>query len=87
MHADRHHHGTNPQRALNRCVTHTLGDLRRSASRNRTISLPALLRLFRRRWAQIQTGQEHRLLEQAGLDTVRDYYRRHQPFARGSRDA
>jgi hypothetical protein len=85
MNAEIPHSGFSPQRALNRCVTRTLGDLRRSIKRNRTISLPTLLRLFSRRWeemcrSQIQPRIEQQQLERAGLDTVRTYYRRHQPF-------
>lgn len=75
------------QRALNRCVARTLVDLRRSVRRNRTIPLPTLLRLFKRRWAGVNEAwgvrwaqEDLRALERAGVDTVRTYYCSHQPL-------
>jgi hypothetical protein len=82
MNAETPHSGFSPQRALNRCVTRTLGDLRRSIRRNRTISLPTLLRLFKRRWAEHEPGPEHHALEIAGLHTVREHYVRNQTTRR-----
>ena len=56
------------------CVLRTLVDLRRSIRRNRTISLPTLLRLFKRRWAEIKPTPKHKELEQAGLDALWQHY-------------
>lgn len=81
MSTDNAERPVSPERALNRCVARTLADLRRSVKRNRTIPLPTLVRLFKRRWAETGFTPEHAELGQAGLDTVRAYYRRRQPFA------
>lgn len=70
-----------PEHALRRCVVHTLADLRRSVRRNRMIPLPTLLRLFKRRWAEVDTSETFDLLKQAGLDTIRAHYRRQQIYS------
>jgi hypothetical protein len=66
-----------PDRAWRWACVRTLRDLRISIERNRPISLPNLLRLYRRRVPD--AGWEDGRIE-AGLDHLRGVYLRGQPF-------
>jgi hypothetical protein len=75
-----------PRRAWRWCVASTVRDLRRSAARGKTMSLPNTLRLFSRRWADVQepwAGAEPlnpQAWELTGRDLLRAVYTTDQPF-------
>jgi hypothetical protein len=71
--------GLPPERALRWCLLSCLRRLQRSIRRGRTISLPNLLRLHQRQWAEL--ARHSRATQQGGLHWLAVLYHQEQPFA------
>lgn len=69
-------------RAWRLAYAKTIHDLRRSVAKNRPISLPNLLRLYRRRAAAFSLLADPQAIGrlQQALDQMARYYRERQPF-------
>jgi hypothetical protein len=72
-----------PRRLRRWALLRTVHDLRISVARRRPITLPNLLRLYRRRITALTLPAPASLAAPtpSGLDRLRRLYRRHQPFA------
>ena len=81
--------GLAPERGLRWCIGRTLSDLRASAMRQKTMSLPNVHRLFQRRWSRVSeqcvptpSDEAAERMTRLGLREIEMFYRLRHPFVR-----